>query len=214
MKNYINNHALIRIAGMVILFLFLISSLETKAQHHGNPEELFENLKLQEGNWVADVGSSSGRYTFAMSSKVGNTGHVFAVDIDDNALDELQENIVERNANNVTPVFSIPGNPMLPVNSLDAVLVRNTYHEFTRYMGMLRQIRQSLKSDGRLIISDSITDDLKDESRDEQTDHHKIKMEFVKNELIGAGYKIEKEDKNFFDSGNHRHWLIVATLAQ
>ncbi len=215
MKNQIINNGKTGIAGfqaMVLLVLFLMGSSVTKAQHHeSKAEELFDIMKLQKGSWVADVGSREGRYSVAMSTIVGDEGHVFAVDIDEDAFDGLQENIVDEGASNVTPVFSIPGNPMLPDHSLDVVLVRSTYHEFTQYMSMLRQIRQSLKPDGRLIIADPITENLVGASRSKQTDHHKLESKFVRDELIGAGFSIKKVDKKFSENDHHRHWLIVAT---
>lgn len=174
-------------------------------------DALFQAMDLTEGRWVADVGSREGYYTVRMAPRVGDTGHIFAVDINADALEDLHENLQERGIENVTPVYSIPESPMLPARALDAVLVRNAYHEFTDYMDMLRQIYRSLKPGGRLILADPISPEMQDASRDAQTDDHELALKFAREELRNAGFEIIEIDEEFSEvRRGRRYWMMIA----
>lgn len=199
---------------MGLLFILIIGSSIAEAQHdHRKVDELFEAMDLKEGSWVADIGSREGYYSIRMAPRVGATGHVFAVDINENSLEELHENIKRRNIDNITPVFSIHESPMLPANSLDAILVRNAYHEFIDYMEMLRQIRKSLKPGGRLVLADAYDEDTMNMPREDQVDDHDIALHYARKEVQEAGFRIIKEDPEFTeksDRSGRGYWLIIA----
>lgn len=194
------------------LLLLSVSTLPACGQsRESNIDRLFQALDLKEGTWVADIGSREGFFTVRMASAVGETGHVFGVDIDANALEDLHQNIAERTLTNVTPVYSVAGNPMLPAHSLDAVLVRNTYHEFNEPLNMLAHIRKALKPGGRLVIAEPIADDLASADRERQARNHNISIHYVKQELEQAGFQIIEEQQQYSTSRRgHRLWLIVA----
>lgn len=176
-----------------------------------NIEHLFNALDLKEGMIVADIGSREGFFTIRMAPIVGNSGHVYAVDINPDALGDLHANIKQEGLTNITPVYSTPGNPMLPAAAFDAVLIRNTYHEFTEPLSMLRHIKHALKPGGRLVIAEPIADNLVNESRERQARNHDISMNYVKADLAEAGFRIIKEMHQYStNSGGDRLWLLIA----
>lgn len=177
---------------------------------HNKADELFEAMDIGPGSWAADVGSGDGDYTIPMAERVGQSGHVFAVDVDDEALEELNEKIKKNDLTNVSSVFSVEDNPMLPANILDAVLVRNAYHHFTAHESMLQHIRSALKPGGRLVIEESVSNDMVGESREEQTDEHDIGIKYVREELTTNGFTIQEEVNPFVEANGHFHWMIIA----
>jgi hypothetical protein len=65
---------------------------------------------------------------------VGPAGHVFAIDIDDKrAIPKLKELVKKESLENVSVILSEPGDPKLPRESLDAVLMVIVYHEVEPY---------------------------------------------------------------------------------
>ncbi|MGD8748413.1 MAG: methyltransferase domain-containing protein [Balneolaceae bacterium] len=177
-----------------------------------NAEELFMAMQLGDGSWAADIGCREGYYTIRMAPIVGS-GRIFAVDINARALSDLHDNLKARGIENVTPVYSVDENPMLPYEVLDAALVRNKYHEFTKPLSMLKYIRRALKPKGRLVIAEAISEGLKDDAREKQARSHQIAKRFVKADLNKAGFRIIKEVDPFTETRRGRHfWMLIAIL--
>jgi FkbM family methyltransferase len=170
-------------------------------------------MAIEAGDWAADVGSGDGDYTLPMAERVGPSGRVFAVDVDPDKIDELNERLQDNDVEHVTSVYSVEDNPMLPINSFDAVLVRNAYHHFTAHESMLRHIKAALKPGGRLVIEESIDEDMIGESREAQVDNHDLGIEYVREELEAAGFTIQREENPLMETNWGIYWMIVATPA-
>jgi ubiquinone/menaquinone biosynthesis C-methylase UbiE len=197
--------------GVFLLLSFAVTAPACGQSREKNIDRLFEALQLKEGKWIADIGSREGFFTIRMAPIVGDSGHIFAVDIDADALEDLHRNIAERKLTNITPVYSVAGNPMLPAKTFDAILVRNTYHEFNEPLSMLAHIKKALKSDGRLVIAEPIDGDLADADRERQARSHDISMNYVKEDLKKAGYQIIEEQQQYsIGRLGDPLWLIVA----
>ncbi len=196
---------------VLLLPLLVLGSTVSCGQNANDTDELLTAMKISEGDWVADVGSGDGDYTIPMAERVGPSGRVFAVDVDHEKLAELNERLAEQDIERVTSVYSVEDNPMLPTNSLDAVLVRNAYHHFTAHQSMLRHIKAALKPGGRLVIEESIAEDVIGKSREEQVEDHDIGLKYVREELKAAGFTIQKEANPLMEASWGIYWMIVAT---
>ena len=193
-----------------VLLLCLLALGSTVSCGQDDTDALLDAMAIKTGDWVADVGSGDGDYTIPMAERVGPSGRVFAVDVDPDKLDDLNERLTENKIEHVTSVYSVEANPMLPTNSLDAVLVRNAYHHFTAPESMLRHIKAALKPGGRLVIEESIAENMIGESRAEQVDAHDLGIEYVREELTAAGFTIQKEVNPLLETSWGIYWMIVA----
>jgi len=199
-----------RFLSILFVILILSSCLACAQDGWQKAPELFEALQIKDGSWVADIGSREGYYTTRMSPIV-DSGWIFAVDINANALKDLHTNLRSADIENVTPVYSVEDNPMLPFGTLDAVLIRNTYHEFTRPTSMLKYVLKALKDSGRLVVAEAISENLENTSRERQARSHEIAKNFVKDDLEKAGFRVIKEVDPFTESRHGRHfWMLVA----
>lgn len=201
----------LRKVSTLLLSVLLMVVTVSCAQGQNDTEALLDAMEINDGHWVADVGSGDGDYTLPMAERVGPSGRVFAVDVDHDPLEELNEKLAENDVENVTTVYSIEDNPMLPTNTLDAVLVRNAYHHFTEHEAMLRHIRAALKPGGRLVIEESVSEDMLGESREAQIDEHDIGIGYVREELEAAGFEIQREEDPMMETDWGIYWMIVAT---
>jgi ubiquinone/menaquinone biosynthesis C-methylase UbiE len=114
-------------------------------------------LRKGPGSKVADIGAGEGFFTTRLAKVVGPAGRVFAVDIDDKyAIPKLKELVEKQSLTNVAIIHNKPDDPELPLRSLDAALMVNTYHEVEPYHEMLAHIRDSLKPGGRLVVVDNM----------------------------------------------------------
>lgn len=180
--------------------------------------KLFEALDAKPGARIADVGSGDGFYSMQIASVITPGGRVTASDIDQEGLDRLNNRIKSEKLTNIDVVLGRPDDPLLETNAYDAVLIRNAYHEMTEHESMLRHIREALKADGRLVISDRILESRRDATLKEQVAVHQIASDTVAGELRAAGFEIQRRDESFEPFGqaeSHGHyWLIVAVKAK
>ena len=177
------------------------------------PDEIIKKLNLKPGDQVADVGCHEGYMSIKLSKTVGTTGKVYAVDVNQNRLDQLTRHLTDRNIKNISVVKGDYNNPNLAVNSIHAALIIDTYHEMDEYEEMLKHIRAALRIGGRLIICEPIADSRKDLTRIEQERKHEISMKYVLDDLKKAGFKIVSSQDPFIDREKvkgDKMWIVVA----
>jgi len=109
-------------------------------------------MGLKPGNSVADVGTGVGFMLPYLSHAVGATGQVYAEDIQNDFLDKSREKAQLEHMTNIKFVLGNERDPKLPAATLSGVLVLDVYHHFDYPEEMLGHIRDSLVSDGKLVI--------------------------------------------------------------
>jgi len=174
--------------------------------------DVFAAMDIGAGSYVADVGAGDGYFTVRLADHVGSSGRVYAVDIDDDALDRLQGLVESEGLTNVAVTRGSADDPRLPDGVLDAVLVVNAYHEMTAYAGMLAGMYRALEPGGRLVILDFQPPD-ESTSRASQTARHTIALGLAAEDLEQAGFEITRRDAGFAERGSrgsrNREWLLV-----
>ncbi|MGB3721823.1 MAG: methyltransferase domain-containing protein [Pacificimonas sp.] len=121
----------------------------------GEAEKVLSVLGVEAGDTVADIGAGRGFYMQKLAAAVGPEGRVYAQDIFDDVVSDLE---VRANANgfaNVTAVLGTPSDPKLPEASLDHALLVHMYHEIENPYALLWHLRESLKPDATVGIVDA-----------------------------------------------------------
>ncbi len=116
------------------------------------PDSLVNALEIPVGASVSEIGCGTGYFTWRLADKVGPTGKVFAVDVQQKMLDLTAETIRKHQLSNVELVLGGETDPHLTAASLDLVLIAYAYHEFSEPEAMTRAVNRALKPDGRLVI--------------------------------------------------------------
>jgi ubiquinone/menaquinone biosynthesis C-methylase UbiE len=116
------------------------------------PDAVIALLDIGPGDRVADLGAGGGYFTFRLAEAVGDTGRVYAVDVDDDMLGLLAREVRERGAANVTVVRAEPDDPMLPDGEIDLVFVCDTYHHIADRPAYFRRVLADLAPNGRVAI--------------------------------------------------------------
>ena len=116
------------------------------------PRDIVDAMDLKTGGTVADVGTGVGFMLPYLSHAVGATGHVIGEDIQSDFLDKAKTKAQLSRLNNVQFVLGTDRDPNLPADSLEGVLVLDVYHHFDYPEAMLEHVRDSLLSDGKLVI--------------------------------------------------------------
>lgn len=110
-----------------------------------------KNLPITSSSAVADIGAGSGYYTFRIAPLVPD-GKVYAVDVQDAAVNFLKRRSEELGFENVVPVKGSATSPKLPLNTIDLAIFVDVYHELEFPKEMLQNLRNSLKPDGKILL--------------------------------------------------------------
>ena len=86
-----------------------------------NVEQLLSYANLTPDHVVADVGAHEGYLTMHLSRKVGPKGKVYAVDVREDRLKQLEKHASKRKLKNITTIVGDYDDPKLPKATLDAV---------------------------------------------------------------------------------------------
>ena len=123
---------------------------EREEEEH--PAKVLDALDLRPGEVVADLGAGSGYFTFRMSPKVGETGKVVAVEIQEAMLNTLRARAATTKPTNVEVVQGSEIDPHLPVSGVNLVLVVDVYHELAYPFEVMTKVREALKPGGRVVF--------------------------------------------------------------
>lgn len=117
------------------------------------------HANLKEGEIVVDLGSGAGIDIFLASKKVSNSGKAIGIDMTDQMLEKARENALKGNYSNVEfRKGDIEENIPLSNNTVDAVISNCVINLTTNKTNAFKEVFRILKRDGRMIISDLITD--------------------------------------------------------
>jgi len=108
---------------------------------------------IKEGARVLDFGCGPGSYTVAAAKLVGETGHVYALDIHPRAMESVRRRAAAEGVSGaITPLMGAASSVMDA--SLDAVILFDVFHLLGDPPAALREISRMLKPEGRLLFSD------------------------------------------------------------
>jgi len=115
------------------------------------PTKLVNALNLKPTDVVADIGAGTGYLSFRIAQKLP-LGKVLAVDIQPEMLDIINFLKQENGITNVEPILGSVTAPKLPLNSVDLVLMVDTYHELSNPYQVMQGVVSALKSRGRVVL--------------------------------------------------------------
>jgi predicted methyltransferase len=215
--------ALFLLCALVILFVFdtAYQGLNTLSRLNGveaerdlwqRPSDVIEALDLKSGSVVVDLGCGSGYFTLKLSARVGKSGRVLAEDIRRFPLVFLWFRMALKGDRNISVLHGDPTDPHLPVKTVNAVLIANTYHEFTDSRAILANVFSSLVSGGRIVIVDREPLPSGASSNETAGEHHEVSPAQVDSELRHADFEIVSRQDRFIENDpyNENWWLIVA----
>jgi SAM-dependent methyltransferase len=154
-------------------------------------------LGIAAGKTVADIGAGSGWFTVRAARRVGESGTVYAVDINPDAVHYIDDRLHKEQLHNIKTILSKPDDPMLPASSIDSVLLLKTYHEVANPVALLCNLRASLRPGAKIGIID----------RNGNGEDHGVARDVVVREAGEAGYRVlERYD---FVKGDKMDYFLV-----
>ena len=154
-------------------------------------------LDITPGKTVADIGAGSGWFTVRAARRVTDTGMVYAVDINPEAIRYIDVRIQKEGLHNVKTILSKSDDPELPAAKVDAVLLLKTYHEITNPVALLRNLRASLRPGAKVGIID----------RNGNGENHGVGRDIVMKEAAEAGFVLQSQYD--FVKGDSMDYFLV-----
>lgn len=109
---------------------------------------------VREGMTVVDYGCGPGRYTIRLSKLVGANGRVYAVDVQELAVEAVKRKMAEHDLRNIVPVLAKGYDTGLPDHMADMVCVIDRFFGVKEPSTFLREVHRIAKPEGVLIVDD------------------------------------------------------------
>lgn len=156
-------------------------------------------LGIEAGKSVADIGAGSGWFTVRAARRVAGAGTVYAVDINPQAAEYIDERAKKEQLQNVKTILSTPDDPRIPPDSVDAVMLLKTYHEVAHPVVLLKNLRSALRPGAKIGIID----------RNGNGEDHGISKDVIIREAAEAGYGLR--DTYDFVKGDRMDYFLIFT---
>ena len=117
-----------------------------------NRYAIIDQLSLVPGLDVADIGAGSGMFSRIVAERVGPDGDVYAIDIAQTLVDHIAQTAREQGLDNLHARLGDPRDPGLAENSVDRILIVDTFHHFEYPAEMLGHIKRALRPDGIFLL--------------------------------------------------------------
>lgn len=122
-----------------------------------NPEENIKALGIYEGMYIADLGAGVGAYTIPLAEKLGDTGRVYAVEVQKDFLTNIKNLATARGLKNVELLWGNIeklGGTKIKDSGVDIVVISNVLFQAEDKAGLLKEASRILKAGGKLLLID------------------------------------------------------------
>ncbi len=154
-------------------------------------DKIMDAIGIKSGMTVAEIGAGGGRLAVRLAKRVGDSGKVYANEIDQKALEFMRKRCLDEKIGNMVVVEGEETDPRLPHGIMDAVVLANTLHMVKEPLPLLKNIIPVLKSGGVLAVIDFDKEKLV--SRGEEKGEGLLPKEHFLRLLGDAGFEVVGE---------------------
>lgn len=115
-------------------------------------EKVLALVEVKAGEWVLDIGCGPGVFTVPLARAVGESGQVFAADLQAEMVEACQQRAGALGLSNVAVGRSEENSISLTPGSVDLVFACHLLHELEDPPAFLAEVRRVLKPTGRLAV--------------------------------------------------------------
>jgi ubiquinone/menaquinone biosynthesis C-methylase UbiE len=122
-----------------------------------DPQKNISQISIPLGTIVADFGSGSGHYAKALAKTVGDSGKVYAVDVQKEFLSKVKNDATSEGLRNVEVIhgdLEKPNGTHLREGSVGMVLMSNILFQVSDPKALFKEAQRILSSGGILLIID------------------------------------------------------------
>jgi ubiquinone/menaquinone biosynthesis C-methylase UbiE len=202
------------LATIAVLFAFttLPAQQPSEAELDKLAAQMDKALGLRPGLIVADIGTGAAmQHPIRIAREVAPDGKVVSVEVSQSSADRIKKRIDAEQIVNMEVLLGKEDDPTLAPGAFDAILISNTYHEFSHPEAMLKHIREALKPDGVLVVVENYSIAHRADSRAAQAGRHDMAPETLERELTAAGFAMkERVEPVLVNSPDRLRYLVRA----
>lgn len=120
--------------------------------HH--PEISLESIGLRSGMTFMDIGCGYGFFSLKAASVVGETGKVYAIDIDASSIDRLKRKASEKGLKNIHTEVGPAEETVFCDECADIIFYSIVLHDFRDPAKVLHNAKRMIKPDGKIVNLD------------------------------------------------------------
>ncbi|OGZ44469.1 MAG: hypothetical protein A2719_05055 [Candidatus Ryanbacteria bacterium RIFCSPHIGHO2_01_FULL_45_22] len=172
-----------------------------------HPSIVTQYLEILPGMRIADFGCGSGHWAIILARAVGSSGTVFAIDVQESALEATRAQARLAHITNVETIrgnVEVPGATMLKDRTVDAVMISNMLFQADEKEKVAGEAARIIKPGGRLFLIDW------DPATEQTTPSlgpplaQRMTRQDAEQLFTSKGFHFEKE----FNAGSHHYGLI------
>ena len=133
---------------------FKVMALSFKVRDFFKPRRnIVKEIGLKPGFQVLDFGCGPGSYIAPVAELVGASGKIYGLDLNPAAIQMVQDFASKKDLKNVETIVSDCKTGLLD-DSIDVVLLYDTFHDLNNPNEVLQELRRVLKASGVLSFND------------------------------------------------------------
>ena len=122
-----------------------------------DPKKNVDQLRWREGMSVADFGAGSGAYSIAAAQTVGDSGKVYAIEVQKDLLQKLKNEATNGGFHNIEALWGdieVLHGTKIRDHAVDAVIISNVLFQAEDKRGVLNEAKRILRPGGSLLVID------------------------------------------------------------
>ncbi len=169
-----------------ILCISLVYCQNSYRDRMMQPEKIMDAIGVKSGMVIGEAGAGRGYFTFKLSKRVGETGKIYANDINSRSLKSIRENCKDEKIENITTILGEVTDPLFPKGKLDMVFMIAAFHDFEKPVKWLENVKACMKPEATLVIVEKDPD-----KSGYASDHHMTEEEILET-LEKGGFQLVK----------------------
>jgi 2-polyprenyl-3-methyl-5-hydroxy-6-metoxy-1,4-benzoquinol methylase len=167
-------------------------------------DEVISRLKLKPRMVVADIGAGSGVFSRPLAKAVSPSGKVYAVDIQQDLLDYINQRDEQEQILNIKTVLGEFNDPKLPARNVDLAFINDVLHHIENRAAYLKALGTYMSKSGRIVIIEMNKDDPNTPHRDQP--ELLVSRQDIEHWMSDAGFKQIQQYPEVFPGAK---WFLV-----
>lgn len=137
---------------------FVLARENSRRDARLQPERVMDAVGVRPGMVIGEAGAGRGYFTFKLARRVGESGTVYANDIDKDVLDEVEDRCRTEGIQNIHTILGEVEDPLFPVGALDMAFLVYALHDFDEPVAFLENLERYLKPGATVVVLDQDPD--------------------------------------------------------